>query len=227
MEEKKTFLRRVPLFSDVRDKDLKNVLKMVTERRYRKGSYMFFEKEPGNTLFLIICGLVKIYKSDSSGRIKTLTYLKEGDFFGEMAMLDEEVRSASAQVMQDTHVLVLERANFHKEIMSNPLIALKVMKTLSSRLRVADKQLEDLTFRNLPGRVASTLLDLAEKHGEKTKDGMRINLPLTHQELAEMVGTAREAVTSILGDFRDAKAIQIHNKLITIVNKEELTSWIT
>ena len=227
MEEKRALLRRVPLFSDVKEKDLRVILKNTTERRYRKGSYMFFEKEPGNTLFIIISGLVKIYKSDASGRIKTLTYLKEGDFFGEMAMLDEEARSASAQVMQDTHVLVLERQNFHKEIMGSPAIALKVMKTLSARLRIADKQLEDLTFRNLPGRVASTLLQLAEKHGEKTREGMRINLSMTHQELAEMVGTAREAVTSILGDFRAAKAVQIHNKFITITNKEELASWIT
>jgi CRP/FNR family transcriptional regulator len=225
--DKKAFLKKVPIFLNISHKDLANIAKDIIERKYPKGSYLFFENEEGNTLYIVVSGLVKIYRSDTSGRIKTLAYLKEGDFFGEMAMLDEEKRSASAYVLEDSFVLVLNRSDFQRELLNNPIIALKLMKTLSARLRGADKQIEDLTFRNLPGRVASTILDLGSRHGVKTADGIKVNLKLTHQELAEMIGTAREVVTSILSDFKHAKCVELREKYIYITDEHELRSWMT
>ncbi|OGF46160.1 MAG: hypothetical protein A2231_03330 [Candidatus Firestonebacteria bacterium RIFOXYA2_FULL_40_8] len=224
---RKEFLKQVPLFTSVSVKDRANISKNIIERKYPKGSFLFFENEEGNSLYIVVSGLIKIYKSDQTGRIKTLAYLKEGDFFGEMAMLDEQKRSASASVLEESIVLILNRSDFQREILNNPIIALRLMQALSSRLRSADKQIEDLTFRNLPGRVASALIDLSKKHGEKTPEGVRISLKLTHQELAEMIGTAREVVTSIINDFRKANSITIDQKHITITNFQELKSWIT
>jgi len=178
-------------------------------------------------MFIIVSGLVKIFTSNQTGRIKTLAYLKEGDFFGEMAMLDEQKRSASASVLEDAEVLILNRSDFQLEILDNPQIALRLMRALSARLRAADKQIEDLTFRNLPGRVASTLIDLTRKHGVKTGDGVKIDLKLTHQEFADIIGTAREVVTLILNDFKKAGCIKIEQKNITVLNFQELKSWIT
>ena len=223
---KKLFLKKVPVFADISVKDLKLISKRIVERKYPKGSYLFFENEEGNTLFIIVAGLVKIFKSDKSGRVKTLAYLKEGDFFGEMAMLDQEKRSASAVIVEDSEVMILNRSDFQHELLNRPLIAIKLLKTLCTRLRVADKQIEDLTFKNLPGRVASTLLDLAVKYGVKGKEGTRINIKLTHQELADMIGTAREVVTSILGDFKKAKCISFQEKNIIIHDEAELNTWI-
>ncbi|MEI7905023.1 MAG: Crp/Fnr family transcriptional regulator [Candidatus Firestonebacteria bacterium] len=223
---KKDFLKKVPVFSDISLKDLNLIGKRVLERKYPKGSYLFFENEEGNTLFVIVSGLIKIFTSDKSGRIKTLAYLKEGDFFGEMAMLDQDKRSASAVVVEDSDVMILNRSDFQHEILNRPLVALRVMKTLCARLRVADKQIEDLTFKNLPGRVASTLLDLSAKYGVKEPEGIKINLKLTHQELADMIGTAREVVTSILGKFKKSKCIAYKEKNIVILNETELKTWI-
>lgn len=224
---RKEFLKQVPLFVNITAKDLNVIAKNIIERKYPKGSYLFFENEEGNSLYIVVSGLIKIYKSDQTGRIKTLAYLKEGDFFGEMAMLDEQKRSASASVLEESVVLILNRSDFQMEILNNPLIALRLMQALSLRLRSADKQIEDLTFRNLPGRVASALIDLTKKHGIKTEKGIKIGLKLTHQELAEMIGTAREVVTSILNDFRKAKCINIEQKHVTITDLQELKSWIT
>jgi CRP/FNR family transcriptional regulator, cyclic AMP receptor protein len=225
--DKKVFLKKVPLFLNIPVKDLNTISKIIIEKQYPKGSYLFFENEHGNSLFIIASGLVKIFKSDKTGRIKTLAYLKENDFFGEMAMLDEEKRSASACVVEDAEVLILNRSDFQREIQNNPVIALKLLKALSSRLRYADKQIEDLTFRNLPGRVATVLIDLSKKYGADMKGKTMINLKLTHQELADMVGTAREVVTSILSDFKSANAIELSGKNIIIKNLEELKTWIT
>jgi len=224
---KKVFLKKVPLFSDIGGDELKQIAEVTSERFYRKGTYLFFENEPGNALFIIISGLVKIYKSDISGKTKTLSFLRENDFFGEMSMLDEEIRSASAQVLEDTRIYILHRSDFQKKLMHNPSICIKIMRTLSARLREADRQIQNIVFRNLPGRVAQTLIDMADKYGRKTKEGTLIDLKLTHQELAEMVETAREVVSAILGQFRTAECINIDKHYITITNKKELSTWIT
>lgn len=224
---KKEFLRKVPLFADIDDKETNKIIPIMVEKKYKKDQYLFFENDIGNELFLITSGTVKIFKSDKkTGKIKTLTYLKEGDFFGEMAMLDEEIRSASAQVIEDSNVYILSGKKFKDIMLKNPKTALKITKTLSSRLRTADQQIHDLTFRDLPGRVATTLISLAEKHGKKVPSGLRINVKLTHQELADIVGTAREVVTSILSAFKKANCIEIDEHYIIIIDKDELSTWI-
>ncbi len=225
--DKKALLRKVPIFSGISAKDLNAIAKTMTLKKYVKGAYLFFEKEEGKTLYVIIHGLIKIFTADKSGRIKTLTYLKDGDFFGEMAMLDHEKRSASALVVEDAEVFALNRKDVQKELLDNPLIALKLLRTLSSRLRYCDKQIEDLTFRNLPGRVASTLLDLAARYGKKTPAGIKLDLKLTHQDLADIIGTAREVITSILGDFREAGCVLDIDKHLIIKDEKSLRSWIT
>lgn len=224
---KKDFLRKVPLFTDIDDREINKLIPIIVEKKYKKGQYLFFENDIGNELFLITSGTIKIFKSDKkTAKIKTLTYLKEGDFFGEMAMLDEEIRSASAQVIEDANVYILSGKKFKDIMLENPKTAFKITKTLSSRLRAADQQIHDLTFRDLPGRVATTLINLAEKYGRKSDKGTRINVKLTHQELADIVGTAREVVTSILSAFKKANCIEIDKHYMIIIDKDELSTWI-
>lgn len=222
----KEFLPKVPLFAGLSAKELNKLSKAMQSKKYKKGSYLFFENDKGREMFLIASGLVKVYKSDNTGRVKTLSYLREGDFFGEMALLDIEVRSASAQFLEDSEVMVLDGRFFKQFVLDHPEMTLRIMKTLSARLRETNKQIEDLTFHNLPGRVASSLIKLAEKHGKAINGGQMIMLELTHQEIADLVGTAREVVTSILNAFKKAGCIVIHQHKITIMNKEELASWI-
>lgn len=224
---KKEFLRKVPLFTDIDDKEINKIIPIIVEKKYKKGEYLFFENDLGNELFLITSGAIKIFKTDKkTGKIKTLTYLSTGDFFGEMALLDEEMRSATAQVIENTNVYILTGKKLKDIMLKNPKTTLKITKTLSSRLRVADQQIHDLTFRDLPGRVATTLIDLSEKHGKKVDKGIKIDIKLTHQELSDMVGTAREVVTSILSALKKANCIEIDRHYITITNKDELSTWI-
>ena len=224
---KKEFLRKVPLFADIDEKEINQIIPIITEKKLKRDQYLFFENDIGNELFLITSGIIKIFKSDKkSGKIKTLTYLKKGDFFGEMAMLDEEIRSASAQVIEDANVYIISGKKFKDIMLKKPKTALKITKTLSARLRAADQQINDLTFRDIPGRVATTLMSLSEKYGKKTDKGIKISVKLTHQELAEIVGTAREVVTSILSAFKKANCIDIDKHYITIINKDELSTWI-
>ncbi|MEK6646520.1 MAG: Crp/Fnr family transcriptional regulator [Candidatus Firestonebacteria bacterium] len=220
-------LKKIPFFAEMTNKEFRIISDVILDKQYKENSYLFFENAKGNDLFIILSGLVRIYKSDSTGKVKTLAYLRSGDFFGEMSILDGEVRSASAQAMEDTHVYVIKGNDFKREIVNNPIVAWKIMKTLSKRLRDANKQIENLTFRNLPGRLANVLIDLSRKHGKKVSNGIRINLKLTHQDLADMVGTAREVVTTLMSAFKKANCIDMDKHYVTITNKEELSTWVT
>ena len=160
----KGLLQRIPIFSGLNNKEFERLMTGMKRQYGKKGAFLFYENDEGGEMFLIVSGLVKVFKSDASGHIKTLTFLRDGDFFGEMALLDVEARSASAQFMEDTELMTLEGRSFRSIVDDHTVIALKMLKTMSTRLREANRQIEDLAFRNLPGRVASTIIRLADKH---------------------------------------------------------------
>ena len=220
--EKKSVLKRVPLFSKIEDKELEKITEISHLKKYRKDEDIFSEGEVGDALYILVSGVVKIFRTSSDGRIKTLALLQKGDFLGEMALLEREIRSANVRAVEDAEMLVINRGDFEESLTSNPRIAFRIMETLCARLRDADKQIESLTFQNVSGRLVIALLDLAEKHGVQTDKGIKIDMELTHQELSEMVGTAREVVSRILNDFRKTNCIEIEKHYITITDKEEL-----
>ncbi len=220
--EKKSVLKRVPLFSKIEDKELEKITEISHLKKYRKDEDIFSEGEVGDALYILVSGVVKVFRTSSDGRIKTLALLQKGDFLGEMAILEKEIRSANVRAVEDAEMLVINRRDFEVSLTTNPQIAFKIMETLCARLRDADKQIESLTFQNVSGRLVIALLDLAEKHGVQTEKGIKIDMELTHQELSEMVGTAREVVSRILNDFRKTNCIEIEKHYITITDKEEL-----
>lgn len=220
--EKKSVLKRVPLFSKIEDKELEKITEISHLKKYRKDEDIFSEGEVGDALYILVSGVVKVFRTSSDGRIKTLALLQKGDFLGEMAILEKEIRSANVRAVEDAEMLVINRRDFEASLTTNPQIAFKIMETICARLRDADKQIESLTFQNVSGRLVIALLDLAEKHGVQTKKGIKIDMELTHQELSEMVGTAREVVSRILNDFRKTNCIEIEKHYITITDKEEL-----
>jgi len=220
--EKKSVLKKVPLFSKIGDKQLEKIAEISYLKKYKKDEDIFSEGEVGDALYILVSGVVKVFRRSSDGRLKTLALMEKGDFLGEMAILEKEIRSANVRAVDDTEMLVINKRDFEASLTSNPQIAFKIMETLSARLRDADRQIESLTFQNVSGRLVITLLDLAEKHGIRTERGIKIDMELTHQELSEMVGTAREVVSRILNDFRKTNCIEIEKHHITITDKEEL-----
>lgn len=226
-QDKTLFLKKVPLFSKLHRKALEKIARITRPRRYKSGQMILKENERGNSLFMIVSGMVKIYSSSRSNAArKTLALLRRGDFFGEMALLDHEARSASALALSDTETLTSSRRDFGMILKNNPSLCMDIMSTLASRLRDADKQIGSLTFQNILGRVAVVLLDLASRHGVKKIDGIEIGLDLTHQDLAEMVGTAREMVTKVISRFKRSCCVKLSGRRITVTDIEKLKSWI-
>ncbi|BAU29492.1 CRP/FNR family transcriptional regulator [Aneurinibacillus soli] len=216
------FLCYFPFFEELEEADLREISSMFITRTYEKGRTVFLEGEKGDELYMIKSGVINIYRIDEAREI-ILAIFGDGDFFGEMAVLEnEQVRSASAKTMEKSVLYALKRQDFMSLLNRNPNISMKILKTTLDRLRKANELITNLTILDARTRVIRMLLRLAGQHGTQRKDGILINLKLTHQQMADMTGTVRETVTKILLELQDEKLIHIEKKKIMIGSIEKL-----
>ncbi|MBI6546978.1 MAG: Crp/Fnr family transcriptional regulator [Cyanobacteria bacterium NC_groundwater_1444_Ag_S-0.65um_54_12] len=221
------FLQRVSIFSGVGQEALARIAAITGEKNYSKRSIIFHEGDAGDTLYILKSGRVKISKITEDGREKTLTIMQPGDFFGEMAIFDSLPRSATAEVIDDqATVFAVNKRDFERIILENPQIALKIMRDLTRRIRQVNQQVEDLAFKDVHERVASTLCSLSKIEGRPLAGSkILINLKMTHQDLANMVGSSRETVTRALNRLQDQEIISISHQQITINRLDLLAAW--
>lgn len=220
--EAKKFLKNVPLFSDFSEEELDKLLAISKEKTYPKDSIIFQRDEIGNFFFLICSGKVKVILETEEGKEGILSILYPKEFFGEMSLLDGEPRSASIVALEDTSVLLINRDDFLNLLYKHPEIALKILKTLSLRLRKANRQIETLMFLDAPGRIARTLIDIAEEKGKKTEEGICIDLEFTRQELGNLIGVSRETTIRVLRSFEEDGILSIERNHIIIRDIEKL-----
>ena len=213
-------LRQIPLFSSLKDDELEAIYKLSYIRKCTKDSLILLENEGGDTLFIIISGKVKVTTFSESGKEVIFSILNEGDFFGDMSLMDGKPRSATVISIEDSELRLLRRNDFIKLVEEHPGIALKLLEELTTRLRKADERIESLAILDVTGRVAGILLQLADEHGEKTDNGVVIKSRPTHQELANMVGTTRETVTRVLKQLENKKYINMSGKDLQIFDPE-------
>ncbi|OQA91933.1 MAG: cAMP receptor protein [Elusimicrobia bacterium ADurb.Bin231] len=205
----------------------KYIKKIFKYKKYPANSLILTQNASGDNLYIVISGLVKIYRSSETGAVKkTLVILKNDEFFGEMALFGHSCRSASAVAVTDVEVLTCRKNDFLKVLAKYPHACFLIISLLVSRLREADKQISALSFQNALGRVIMILSDLSEKYGVKKSSGCAIELDLTHQDLAELAGTAREVVTKIVSNLKKTGCIKISGKRITVTNMRKMKRWL-
>ena len=214
--ERTMALKAVPFFTQLNDRELDVVRAVATEKTYPKNAVVLTEGEMGDSLYMIQSGKVKVFIGDEDGREIILKILGPGDFFGEMAMIDKQPRSASVNTSEASTFLVLTHAAFEKCVEQSPRIANMVMRILAQRVREADRKIGTLALMDVYGRVASTLLELSVY----TNGKLMVAEKLSQQDLANMVGASREMVNRILKDLSDRGFISIESKSITIINRE-------
>lgn len=212
-------LKRVPLFTDLSEAELARFSEVTREREYPKNSVILFEDDPGDALYIVSTGQVKVVLIGEDGREVILSVLGDGDFFGEMALIDDEPRSAHVIAMRDSHLLVLRREDFQAQLEQQPQIALKVLRVLVQRLRRADEKIGGLVLLDVNGRVAQLLLDLAEEGG-----GPKITRRLTHHTIAQMIGSSRETVSRAMRELVERGFIEVSRREITIRQRDALLS---
>jgi len=186
-------LRAIPMFSGVSEDALQSIASLLIERGFPKNKTIVEEGAPGDYMYIIVEGRVKVTKLSGDGREKILELLDVGDFFGEMSLFDEAPRSASVKAMSQVRILALARNDFLRLLSRSPDLALSVIQELTRRLRQVDEQASSLSFQRVKERTMGLLVRLARE--EPGREG-RLRTPvLTHQQIADMIGTSRETVT--------------------------------
>ncbi len=214
--DEQELLRSVPIFSELTEADFSSLAKVANRRRYPKDSVVFFENEQGDFFFMILEGRIKVTILGDDGREVILSLLGSGDFFGEMALLDNEPRSATAIAVEDTELLSLHRNDFQAVLSDNRSITVGLIKVLTSRLRRANHQISTLALLDVYGRVARVIVDMAREEGRRLKDGRIAFRRATHQEIANRIGTTRETVTRMLKDLERQGLIHVEGKEMVV-----------
>jgi CRP-like cAMP-binding protein len=186
-------LRAIPMFSSVSNEALESIASLLIERGFPKHKTIVEEGAPGDYMYIIVEGRVKVTKLSGDGREKILELLDVGDFFGEMSLFDEAPRSASVKAMSQVRILALARNDFLRLLARSPDLALSVIQELTRRLRQVDEQASSLSFQRVKERTMGLLMRLARE--EPDQQGRPRTPVLTHQQIADMIGTSRETVT--------------------------------
>lgn len=207
--EKIEVLQRMPLFASLSKRELLAISKITRERRYKRNQVIIRAGEQGTTLFLLTSGVIRISIEDGRGKEIILSILYPHDFFGEMALLDGLPRSATVVAVEESEVLLISRRDFLECIRRFPKIAIKMIVTLSLRLRRTNQKVGGLVFMKASGRVAHTILELAEGRSRMTPEGVVVDLPFTRKRLADMAGVSRETLTRMLTRFQRMGLLQI------------------
>ena len=194
-------LRHIGLFSSVEDADLASIASLLIERRFPKHKTIVEEGLPGDYMYIIREGRVSVSKLSDDGREKILEFLEAGAFFGEMSLLDNSPRSASVRALSETRVLALSRSDFLNVLRRSPDLAMAVIQELTRRLRQIDEQASSLSFQRVKERTQGLLRRLAKE--DTQRQGRRATPVLTHQQIADMIGTSRETVTRALKGLRE------------------------
>jgi len=208
-------LRTVPLFREVPPAELRAIAQLVRERQFPKGSLILSEGDPGDALYFIVYGQVKVTVVAEDGREVILSVLGDGAFFGEMALLDDEPRSAHVISMEDTTLLQLRRDDFRTRLQEAPGLAIALLRELSRRLRPADSTIASLMLLDVNGRIARLLLELAR---EDSPDGGRITRRLTHASIGQMVGASRETVSRAMRSLVLRNVIAVSRREISLLD---------
>jgi len=217
-------LGKTALFSDLDEAALEGLAERVVQRKYRRGSVIFVQGEQGERCFAIVEGSVKISAYHSDGREAVLAMLGAGDVFGELSPFDEAPRSADATAAEDTVLLSLDGDALRDAIRQHPQIGLALLRVLSKRLRTANESFQDVAFFDVGGRLARRLAELASLHGVRNEEGVLIDMAISQERLAQMIGATRESVNKALAALTRRGLVKRAGKRYLVSNIEELRS---
>ena len=205
-------LANIPLFSGLTEEQLNNIAAITLKQHYHKGELIFSEGDDGKGFFIIIEGQIKIFKLSPEGKEKILHIFGAGEPFGEVAVFSGAQFPANAQATAKTHLLFIPRDKMMTLIRENPSVALKMLAVLSQRLRQFTLQIENLTLKEVPGRIATYLIYLTKEQNSAEV----VRLYISKGQLASLLGTIPETLSRIFAKMTDQKLIKVDSRTIRI-----------
>jgi CRP-like cAMP-binding protein len=218
-------LAAIPFFGGLDPDALERLAASMRSRRFRRGEVIFHIGDPGDALFVIVSGEVKISLPSETGDEAILATLRPGDVFGELALLDGAPRSASASALMPTETVILPRDRFRELIATETGVRDALLASIAGELRRLTTHVEELHFLDITGRLAARLVRLAQESGTPLADGsLRLRTNLTQADLAAMVGCTRQSVNKLLGQFTDDGLLRLERDGIVVTDLEGLST---
>lgn len=222
MEEQVGTLGSSPLFAALDDEEQIALRRTMVEVRLSRGEALFNEGDPGDRLYVVTQGKVKLGRTAADGRENLLAVLGPGEMFGELSLFDPGPRTATATAVTAVTLSGMGHDDLQPLLMQRPEVAGRLLQALARRLRRTNEAMADLVFSDVPGRVAKALLDLARRFGVETEDGLRVTHDLTQEELAQLVGASRETVNKALADFASRGFLRLEGRAVVILDIDRL-----
>ncbi|HVT20587.1 MAG TPA: Crp/Fnr family transcriptional regulator [Mycobacteriales bacterium] len=215
-------LASAPLFAALDAESAETLEKVLTSRTVPRGHVVFKEGDPGDRLFIVLDGKIKIYRASADGRENLIALLGTGEMFGELSLFDPGPRTASVAAVTDATLASLDHDDLRPLLLERPGVGVELLRALAQRLRRTNDAMADLVFTDVPGRVAKALLDLAAKFGVPEAEGKRVRHDLTQEELAQLVGASRETVNKALSEFAHRGWLRIEGRSVLLLDEERL-----
>lgn len=216
-------LRRASLFAQLDESQLGELSRTMTRHSFRRGDVVFYQGDPSGKLYVVEDGWVKLTRQSEMGDELLIDVFGPGSIFGEVSIFTNEPRSGTVAALESVTMTSLSRDSFYRLVQAHPRIALGCLEILARRLRALDDLVQDMSFLDVPGRLAKRLMELAEQKGVDTPSGTLIDLRITQEELATMVGTTRESVNKTLALFRRQGILTKHGTRMVISDPERLS----
>jgi CRP-like cAMP-binding protein len=217
------YLKHIRLFDGISPSDMQEMEKITRMEEVKKRQPLYLTGDPSRNVYLLKRGRVKIANTAPSGKEVTFDILEPGEVFGELDAMEDAPRSTSAETLDDALICVIPRKDFDQYLAMHPNVTIKLTKLIGLRIKKIQSRVEDLVFRDVPARLAHLLSELGKTEGVANKQGIRLKVKLTHQEMANLIGCSRETVSTTMGQFRDDGLIQMDGRTITIVNEKGLS----
>lgn len=222
MNEKIWYLKRCPLFERLTPDEHARLERASLARTFRKREIVYFPHDPGESVLVMARGRIKIKAVSPDGRETIFAFMEPGEIFGELAILDGEPRNEYAEAVEESMVLALPREELLWIMERRSDVAMHVTKLLGFRLRRIENRLKNLLFRSTRERAVALLVELVESHGRLAGNRVEIRMRLSHQELASLIGSTRETMTSTLGQLQREGLIEIFRRRIAVLRPEKL-----
>jgi CRP-like cAMP-binding protein len=215
-------LATAPLFAGLDVETAELLGSAMTTRSVERSHVVFNEGDTGDRLFIVLDGKIKISRSAADGRENLLAVLGPGEMFGELSLFDPGPRTATATAITDSALASLDHDDLRPLLLAQPTVAVQLLAALAQRLRRTNEAMADLVFSDVPGRVATALLDLAERFGDPEAEGVRVRHDLTQEELAQLVGASRETVNKALSEFANRGWLRLEGRSVLLLDPERL-----
>jgi len=215
-EDVEIVLRKTPLFKSLTEAEMRALAERVSKRHFQRGELLFGEGDPCTGLFLVASGKIRIFKLSAAGREQVLAVEEPGSSFAELPVFDGGNYPAAASALEDANVLFISRKDFQNFCREHPDVALKVIAVVGSRLRRLVGIIEELSFTTVRQRLIAVILRLAEASGRPSREGVHLELTMSHQDLASELGTVRELVSRNLSRLQAEGFLEVDGRKIII-----------